>query len=99
MPYKNPKKDRNYKREYQLQVARGEGKARAERAKARAASDKKNGKSARNGLDISHNKALARGGSNADGVRLETPSANRARGGAMSKPYTKTRKPGAKKKA
>lgn len=90
MPYKNPERDRNYKREYKLQQARGENPARAERAKARRTFDKKHGRKAREGLDISHNKAIARGGSNSDGTRLEDPSSNRARGGAMSKPNTKT---------
>jgi len=85
MPYKNPE-DRPYKREYQKQKARGEDEARLERQRARAAFDKKNGKSARKGKDLSHKKDLARGGSNKDGVRLESPSNNRARGGKISKP-------------
>lgn len=87
MPYVNKK--RPYRREYQQQLARGEGEARNERQRARRAFDKKNGKSARAGKDISHKKDLARGGSNKDGVRLESPSKNRARGGALSKPPTK----------
>lgn len=84
MPYVN--KPRPYKKEYQQQKARGEGEARAERQRARRAFDKKHGKAAREGKDISHKKALARGGSNADGYRLESPSKNRARGGALSRP-------------
>lgn len=84
MPYVN--KPRPYKKEYQQQKARGENKARAERQRARRAFDKKHGKSAREGLDISHRKDLSRGGSNKDGTRLEDPSKNRARGGALSKP-------------
>jgi hypothetical protein len=35
----------------------------------------------RKGKDVSHNKALAKGGSNADGYKLESPSKNRARNG------------------
>lgn len=85
MPYKDPS-DRNYKREYQLQKERGEHEDRMERQRARRAYDKKHGEGARDGKDISHKKPLSRGGSNADGYRLESPSSNRARGGAMSKP-------------
>lgn len=88
MPYKNPE-DRNYKREYKLQKARGEGEARLERQRARAAFDKKNGKAARAGKDIGHKKPLARGGSNSDGYRIENRSKNRAKGGALSKPPKK----------
>lgn len=83
MPYVNKK--RPYKKEYQQQKARGEDSARAERQRARRAIDKKdtgsvNKKSPRRkGKDVSHNKALSRGGSNKDGYRLEAPSKNRAR--------------------
>ena len=82
---------RDYKREYQLQKQRGEHKRRMERQRARRAVDAKGVD--RTGKDVSHKKALARGGSNSDGYKLETPSKNRARGGAMSKPYSKTPKP------
>jgi hypothetical protein len=82
-------KDRPYKKEYRQQQARNENPARAQRAAARRAFDKKNGKAAREGLDLSHAKPLSRGGDNSDGVRLETPSTNRARGGALSKPSNK----------
>ena len=84
MPYVN--KPRPYKREYQQQKARGEQKARRERERARDAMDKngvdrnKNGKAdKREGKDISHNKALSKGGSNKDGYKLESPSKNRSR--------------------
>lgn len=87
MPYVN--KPRPYKKEYRQQKERGETPDRSERQRARRAFDKKNGKSARAGKDISHKKDLARGGSNKDGVRLESPSKNRARGGALSKPPKK----------
>lgn len=87
MPY--VKKPRPYKKEYAQQKARGENPERAERQRARRAFDAKNGKSARKGKDLSHKKDLARGGSNKDGVRLESPSKNRARGGALSKPPKK----------
>tara|TARA_R110000796_G_scaffold245279_1_gene369426 strand:- start:212 stop:484 length:273 start_codon:yes stop_codon:yes gene_type:complete len=65
-------------------------KARMERQRARRAVDakaKKNGGDKnKNGIadkrenkDISHNKALSRGGSNKDGYRLESRSKNRSR--------------------
>jgi len=87
MPYVN--KPRPYKKEYAQQKSRGEGEARLERQRARTAFDKKNGKAARAGKDIGHKKPLARGGSNSDGVRLESRSSNRAKGGALSKPPKK----------
>jgi len=84
MPYVN--KPRPYKKEYQQQKARGEQKARRERERARDAMDKKgvdrnkNGKAdKREGKDISHNKALSRGGSNKDGYKIESASKNRSR--------------------
>tara|TARA_R110002020_G_scaffold105247_2_gene245645 strand:+ start:1619 stop:1945 length:327 start_codon:yes stop_codon:yes gene_type:complete len=92
MAYKNPKKDRPYKREYELQKARGEGPARAERQKARAKMDKngkdanKNGKAdKREGKDVAHKKALSKGGKNKDGVSVQSRKKNRAAGGALSK--------------
>jgi hypothetical protein len=87
MPYVN--KPRPYEKEYRQQMARDEGDERLERQRARTAFDKKNGKSARKGKDISHNKALSKGGSNKDGYRLESPSKNRAHGGSISKPPRK----------
>ena len=54
---------------------------RMERQRARRAFDKKNGKAARKGKDISHNKMLKDGGSNKDGYKLESPSKNRSRNG------------------
>lgn len=89
MPYVN--KPRPYKKEYEQQKARGEHKNRMERQRARRDFDKKYGKENREGKDISHKKALSKGGNNSDGYRLEAPSKNRARGGALSKP-PKTKK-------
>jgi len=85
MPYVNKK--RPYKKEYAQQRQRGEHERRMERQRARRAVDKKG--IDRNGKDVSHKKALANGGKNSDGYRLEDPSKNRARGGAMSKPPKK----------
>lgn len=76
MPYKNPK-DR--KKQVNAAVGSKEHEARMERQRARRAFDKKNGYAARKGKDISHNKSLANGGSNADGYKVESSSKNRAR--------------------
>ena len=58
--------------------------ARMERQRARRKVDKngvnKNGKAdKREGKDVSHKKALSKGGSNKDGIRIESSSKNRAR--------------------
>ena len=97
MPYKN--KPRPYKKEYRQQKARGEHADRMERQKARRKIDKtgadknKNGKAdKREGKDVSHKKALSKGGSNKDGVRIESKSKNRSRN------YKKKKKAVAKKK-
>jgi hypothetical protein len=76
MPYKNPD-DRNLKREYQLQVKRGELPKRMERQRARRALDAKG--IDRTGKDVSHNVPFVKGGDNSDGYKLESPSKNRAR--------------------
>ena len=70
---------RPYKREYELQKARGEHENRMERQRARRALDKKG--VSRTGKDVSHVKALAKGGNNKDGYKLESPAKNRARNG------------------
>jgi len=84
MPYKN--KPRPYKKEWEQQQERNEKKERAIRARARRKVDKegvdknKNGKAdKREGKDISHNKALSKGGTNKDGYKIETKSKNRSR--------------------
>ena len=48
-----------------------------ERQRARRAYDKKGVK--RKGKDVSHKKALSKGGSNKDGTKLESPKKNRSR--------------------
>jgi len=75
MPY--TKSPRPYKEEYKKQVERGEHENRMERQRARRALDAKGVNRA--GKDVSHTKALAKGGTNADGYKLESPSANRSR--------------------
>lgn len=67
---------RDYKQEYKTQVARGEHEDRMERQRARRSMDKKG--VSRKGKDVAHVKALSKGGSNSDGVRLEPPSKNRS---------------------
>ena len=74
MPY--TKKPRPYKHEYQLQKERGEHTDRMERQRARRKLDKEG--VARKGKDVAHVKALSKGGTNKDGVRLETPAKNRS---------------------
>lgn len=74
MAYVN--KPRPYKKEYQQELERGEHDNRMERQRARRGMDKKG--VSRKGKDIAHVKALSKGGSNADGVRLESPAKNRS---------------------
>ena len=81
MPY--TKSPRPYKKEYKKQKERGEHPDRMERQRARRAYDRKGIN--RSGNDVSHNKALAKGGSNKDGTKLESPSKNRARNGQKDK--------------
>ena len=83
MPYVN--KPRPYKKEYEQQLARGEGKSRLERQRAREKIDNKstdaNGDGRadiREGKVVAHRVALSKGGSNKNGVRLEAPSTNRS---------------------
>ena len=74
MPYVN--KPRPYKKEYKQQLARGEHEDRMERQRARNKLDKEGVD--RSGKDVAHVKALSKGGSNKDGVRLESPHKNRS---------------------
>ena len=79
------KSPRPYKHEYELQKARGEHKYRMERQRARRKFDKENGPAKRKGNNISHNKPLRNGGTNADGYTLQSPSKNRANNGKKKK--------------
>jgi hypothetical protein len=74
MPY--TKKPRPYKKEFEQQKERGEHENRMERQRARRELDKKG--VSRAGKDVAHKKALSKGGSNGDGVKLEAPSKNRS---------------------
>ena len=93
MPYKN-KADR--KKQKNPPVGSAAHEARMERQRARRAMDKKgkdankNGKAdKREGKDIAHKKALSKGGTNKDGVTVQSRKKNRAAGGAMSSPKKK----------
>ena len=74
MAYVN--KPRPYKKEYQQEKARGEHPDRMERQRARRKLDAKG--VSRKGKDVAHVKALSKGGSNKDGVRLESQHKNRS---------------------
>ena len=83
MPY--TKTPRPYAQEYDMVTKRGEHERRMERQRARRALDKKlpdgngNGKAdAREGKDVAHKKALDKGGSNKDGVVIQSASKNRS---------------------
>jgi hypothetical protein len=93
MPY--TKSPRPYKHEYDMEKKRGEHPDRMERQRARRKLDKEG--VSRKGKDVAHVKALSKGGSNADGIRLESPSKNRSfkrtsSGAMVSESSTKERK-------
>lgn len=99
MPYVT--KPRPYAKEYQQQKERGELPNRMERQRARRKLDSEG--VSRAGKDVAHVKALSKGGSNADGVRLESASKNRSfkrnsAGALVSETSTKERKKSTKKK-
>jgi len=90
MPY--VKSPRPYDHEYDMQKKRGELPDRMERQRARrkvdASSPDKNGNGKadkREGKDIDHVKMLSKGGSNKDGLRIVSPTKNRARNGHSTK--------------
>lgn len=85
MPYVN--KPRPYKKEYEQQKARGEHERRMERQRARRSIDKKfkddprdkdHTAERREGKDVAHVRALDKGGSNKDGLRIESAAKNRS---------------------
>ena len=68
---------RNYRKEYDnYQGTEEQKKNRAERNKARRQAKAKGLNE--QGKDVAHVKALSKGGSNADGIRLEPASKNRS---------------------
>jgi len=74
MPYVN--KPRPYKKEYEQQKERGELPNRMERQRARRKLDSEGVD--RKGKDVAHVKALSKGGSNSDGLRVESAAKNRS---------------------
>ena len=74
MPYVN--KPRPYKKEYEQQKERGELPNRMERQRARRKLDSEGVD--RKGKDVAHIKALSKGGSNSDGLRVESAAKNRS---------------------
>ncbi len=77
MPYTT--KPRPYKHEYDMEKKRGEHDRRMERQRARRALDKKGKDTNGNGkADAREVKALDKGGSNKDGVRIQSASKNRS---------------------
>ena len=82
MPYVN--KPRPYKKEYQQQLARGEHERRMERQRGRRAIDKRDTGTVteespkRKGKDVAHVRALDKGGSNKDGLRIQSVAQNRS---------------------
>lgn len=102
MPYVN--KPRPYKKEYeQYQGTEEQKKNRAMRNAARRKA-MKDGKAAKgDGKDVHHVKAVSRGGSNADGLKVVSKSANRsfdrnAKNGMVSEISPKERKKSANRR-
>lgn len=80
MPYKNPKQDRNYKKEYADFLADGGRAKQSERQRARRAWDREHGHESRAGKALDHIKPIKDGGKSTGGnIRLKSFSANSAR--------------------
>ena len=78
MPYKD-KEDRNYKKEYDsYQGTPDQIKKRAERNRARAKMMKDGKVQKGDGKDVAHVKAIDKGGSIKDGLRVEDANSNRS---------------------
>jgi hypothetical protein len=77
MPYKNPK-DRKYANAAKYEASPEQVKHRVERNTARRKLMKAGKVSKGDGKDVAHKVALDKGGSNAQGVRVESASANRS---------------------
>ena len=102
MPY--TKTPRPYAHEYDMEKKRGEHGNRMERRRARRAIDKTgkdangNGKAdKREGKDVAHKKALDKGGSNKNGVTIQSAAKNRSfkrdsKGNLVSEVSVKERK-------
>ena len=101
MPYVT--KPRPYKKEYEQELARGEHERRMERQRGRRSIDKRDTGTvtkkspARVGKDVAHVVALDKGGSNKDGLRIESAATNRSfkrdsKGNLVSETSKKERK-------
>ncbi len=74
-----PMKTRNYARERELQIKRGEHKDNAERKRIRRLAEKQGLVRSGDGKDLDHKKPLSKGGSNKlSNIRVTSPSANRS---------------------
>ena len=74
-----PMKERDYKRERELQLKRGEDKGHAERLRLRREAEKAGLVKKNDGKDLDHKKPLSKGGSNTlKNARVTTPSKNRS---------------------
>jgi hypothetical protein len=77
MPYKDPK-DRKYENATKYQASPEQKKNRAARNAARAKLMKEGKVKKGDGKDVSHKVAFDKGGSNKQGVRVESASTNRS---------------------
>ena len=77
MPYKN-KADRKYGNAVKYENSPEQVKKREERNKARYKALKEGKVHKGDGMDVAHKKALDKGGSNKDGVKIEKASTNRS---------------------
>lgn len=77
MPYKNPK-DRKYKNAVKYESSPEQVKHRVMRNAERRRLMREGKVHKGDGKDVAHVKALDKGGTNADGVRVESASANRS---------------------
>jgi hypothetical protein len=95
-----PRKVRNYRAEYdKYQGTEQQKKNRAQRNKARRAATREGKVRKGDGKDVAHVKAFDKGGSNGDGVRVESRSKNRSfRRDAKSNLVSETSKKERKKK-
>lgn len=79
MPYKNPKRDRDYRKEYDTYHGKPEQiKKRDARNAARAKMMKAGKVKKGDGKDVAHVVAFDKGGNNGTGLRVESKSKNRS---------------------
>lgn len=79
MPYKNPERDRNYRREYDTYQGKPEQIKKRDMRNAARTKLMKAGKVKKgDGKDVAHVVALDKGGSNKTGLKVESKSKNRS---------------------